>query len=46
MVAGAVLMVSCQDFIAGTQRQGAGNDVDALGGVGHKDQVVRIGIQV
>jgi len=42
----AVFVVSGENFIAFVQRQRPGNRVDADGGVRHKDQIIRVGVEV
>ena len=46
VVARAVLVVGGQDLVTGLQRRRAGDDVDAMRGVGDVDEIVRSGVDI
>ena len=46
VIAGAVFVVAGEDLVARLQLQRTGHDVDAMRGVGHKDQVTGGGVEI
>ena len=46
VVARAIFVIGGENLIAGFERQGAGDYVDAVGGIGNKDQVVGSGVEI